>query len=113
MDTAHGPLGKGSPLGQPPRAVSHLGYGGETPLWKPGASYFNCLALLLLVLGILADDHYMTMTLDNLALFADFLYGRLYFHSILPPFLFYRAEPQTFYIHSFIMTYPLSSWYAT
>ena len=71
------------------------------------------LALLLLVLRIFADDHYAALALDYLALFADFLYGRLYFHSILPPFFFYRAEPQTFYIHSFIMTYPLSSWYAT
>lgn len=26
------------------------------------------------------------MTADDLALIADFLYGRLYFHSILPPF---------------------------
>ena len=38
------------------------------------------------MLGIFADNHYVTMTLDDLALFADFLYGRLYFHSILPPF---------------------------
>ena len=33
-----------------------------------------------LVLRVFADYHYMTMSLDNLALFADFLYGRLYFH---------------------------------
>ena len=33
------------------------------------------------MLRILADDHYMTMTLDYLALIADFLYGRLYFHG--------------------------------
>ena len=81
MDTAHGPLGEGSPLGQPPRAVSHLGYGGETPLWKPGASYFNCLALLLLVLGILADDHDVALALDDLALFANGLYRRTNLHG--------------------------------
>ena len=81
MGTAHGPLGKGSPLGQPPRAVSHLGYGGETPLWKPGASYFNCLALLLLVLGILADDHDVALALDDLALFANGLYRRTNLHG--------------------------------
>ena len=81
MGTAHGPLGKGSPLGQPPRAVSHLGYGGETPLWKPGASYFNCLALLLLVLGILADDHDVALALDDLALLANGLYRRTNLHG--------------------------------
>ena len=81
MGTAHGPLGKGIPLGQPPRAVSHLGYGGETPLWKPGASYFNCLALLLLVLGILADDHDVALALDDLALFANGLYRRTNLHG--------------------------------
>ena len=81
MGTAHGPLGKGSPLGQPPRAVSHLGYGGETPFWKPGASYFNCLALLLLVLGILADDHDVALALDDLALFANGLYRRTNLHG--------------------------------
>ena len=33
------------------------------------------------MLRILADDHYMAVTLDYLALVADFLYGRLYFQS--------------------------------
>jgi len=37
-------------------------------------------ALTLLVLGILADDHYFTMSLNDLALFANFLDGRLNFH---------------------------------
>ena len=44
------------------------------------------LALSLLVLGILTNYHHFAVTLDDLALVADFLYGRLYFHSILPPF---------------------------
>ena len=30
---------------------------------------------------ILANDHYMTVALNNLALVADFLNGRLYFQS--------------------------------
>ena len=38
-------------------------------------------ALSLLVLRILANDHYMTVALNNLALVADFLNGRLYFQS--------------------------------
>jgi hypothetical protein len=39
------------------------------------------LALSLLVLGVIADDHYVAVSLDDLALFADLLNGRLYFHS--------------------------------
>ena len=49
---------------------------------------FLKLALLLLVLGILANDHDAALTLDNLALFADGFYGRSYFHctaSLLHP----------------------------
>jgi hypothetical protein len=38
------------------------------------------LALSLFVLGVFADNHYVTFSLDNLALVTDFLYGRLYFH---------------------------------
>ena len=33
------------------------------------------------MLRVLADDHDVAVTLDNLALIADFLYGRLYFQS--------------------------------
>ena len=58
------------------------------------------LTLSLLVLGIFADNHYVTMTLDDLALFADFLYGRLYFHSILPPFFFLLSHLRN---HSFLV----------
>ena len=36
--------------------------------------------LSLLVLGVLADDHDLTFSLDDLALLADRLYGRLHFH---------------------------------
>jgi hypothetical protein len=38
------------------------------------------LALSLFVLGVFADNHNVTFSLDNLALVTDFLYGRLYFH---------------------------------
>ena len=34
------------------------------------------------MLGILTNNHHFAVTLDNLALFADFLNGRFYFHSI-------------------------------
>ena len=44
------------------------------------------LALSLLVLGILADDHDTTMSLDDLALFADLLNGWFYFHCVTMPF---------------------------
>ena len=45
-------------------------------------------ALLLLVLGILTNDHDAALALDDLALFADGLNGRSHFHvntSILSP----------------------------
>lgn len=42
------------------------------------------LALLLLVLGVLANDHYAALTFDNLALFADGLYTRSDFHGRSP-----------------------------
>ena len=45
------------------------------------------LALSLLVLGILADDHDTTMSLDDLALFADLLNGWFYFHCVHHAFL--------------------------
>ena len=38
------------------------------------------LALLLLVLGILANDHHATLTANDLALFAHGLNGRSHFH---------------------------------
>ena len=38
------------------------------------------LALLLLMLGIFADNHNMSLALDDLALLADHLYGRSYLH---------------------------------
>ena len=44
--------------------------------------YTSLLALLLLVLGIFADYHDFTFSLDNLALLAYFLYGRFHFHII-------------------------------
>ena len=51
------------------------------------------LSLSLLVLRILADDHYVAVTLDDLALFADLFYGRLNFHSIIPPFFLFAPPP--------------------
>ena len=43
------------------------------------------LALLLLVLRVLADNHNLALTADDLALLADRLYRRSYLHDILPP----------------------------
>ena len=43
------------------------------------------LALLLLVLGINADNHYAALAANDLALLADRLYRRSYLHVILPP----------------------------
>ena len=43
------------------------------------------LALLLLVLRVLADDHNLALAANDLALFADRLYRRSYLHDILPP----------------------------
>ena len=45
------------------------------------------LTLLLLVLGILADDHDAALALDDLALFADGLYGRSHFHDDITSYL--------------------------
>ena len=42
------------------------------------------LALLLLVLGILANNHHVAFSLDDFALFANLLYGRFNFHYIIP-----------------------------
>jgi hypothetical protein len=43
------------------------------------------------VLGIFANDHYFAFALNNLALFAHFLYRRFYFH-FLPPFRLLCSE---------------------
>ena len=43
--------------------------------------YTGVLALLLLMLGILADDHDPALALDDLALFAHGLNGRSHFHG--------------------------------
>ncbi len=45
------------------------------------------------MLRVLADHHHMTVTLDDLALFADLFYGRLNFHSIIPPFFLFVPRP--------------------
>ena len=45
------------------------------------------LALLLLVLGIFANNHNAALALDNLALFADGFYGRSYFHCTASLFI--------------------------
>ena len=34
------------------------------------------------MLRVLADNHYLTLALDDLALFAHGLYGRSYFHKL-------------------------------
>ena len=44
------------------------------------------LALSLLVLRVLADDHDLAFSLNDLALLADLLYRRLHFHGDTIPF---------------------------
>ena len=43
------------------------------------------LALLLLVLRVLADNHYAALAANDLALLTDRLYRRSYLHCFLPP----------------------------
>ena len=45
----------------------------------------NLLTLFLLVFRILADNHYFAIALNDLAFFADWLYGSSYFHFFVPP----------------------------
>ena len=47
---------------------------------------FFILALTLLVLGILTDNHDFSLTLDNFALFANLFDRRPDFHNIIIPF---------------------------
>ena len=42
-------------------------------------------ALLLLMLGVFANDHHMTLALDDFALLANGLYRRTNFHFAFPP----------------------------
>lgn len=49
---------------------------------RPLTNYWF-LALLLLVLRVFTDNHYFTLSLDYLALFADRLNGSSYFHFII------------------------------
>jgi len=46
------------------------------------------LALLLLVLGVFANNHYFTFTLNDLALFADLLNRGFNLHSFTPALSF-------------------------
>ncbi len=46
------------------------------------------LTLSLLMLGVLAYNHYVTFSLNDLALFADLLNGRFNLHFNTYPFLF-------------------------
>ena len=50
------------------------------------------LTLSLLVLRVFTDHHHTAVTLDDLALFADLFYGRLNFHSIIPPFFLFAPH---------------------
>ena len=55
----------------------------QSRAWVQGRS--SWLALLLLVLGILADHHDLALAADDLALLADGLHGRTNLHALLPP----------------------------
>ena len=46
--------------------------------------FFIPSALLLLMLGIFADNHHAALALDDLAFFADGFHGRSYFHGAPP-----------------------------
>ena len=54
--------------------------------------HWSISALLLLVLGILADDHDTALALDDLALLADGLNGRSHFHDDITSYL-HRIAP--------------------
>ena len=49
----------------------------------PFVSFARALALALLVLGVVADDHDLPLALDDFALLTHLLYGRTYFHCII------------------------------
>ena len=59
---------------------------------RASRSSYRTSALLLLVLGVLADDHDLALALDDLALFADRLHGRTNLHVLVPPQLMYVVE---------------------
>ena len=65
-------------------------------LKSPISAVTRVLALLLLVLRVLADNHNLALAADDLALLADRLYRRSYLHDILPPSIF--SECRTTYI---------------
>ena len=49
----------------------------------PFVSFARALALALLVLGVLTDDHDLPLALDDFALLTHLLNRRTYFHSII------------------------------
>ena len=49
----------------------------------PFVSFARALALALLVLGVVADDHDLPLALDDFALLTHLLNRRTYFHSII------------------------------
>ena len=57
----------------------------DVTLNRPCQGQCPGLALLLLVLGILADHHDLALAADDLALLADGLHGRTNLHALLPP----------------------------
>ena len=61
------------------------GHGGLHRAAAPRLFFCRQLALLLLMLGILADDHNAALPLDDLAFFANRLDRGSHFHRIVPP----------------------------
>jgi len=51
------------------------------------------------MLGVLADNHDLALTLDDLALLADRLHGRTNLHVLVPPLLMYDAEGEEVSLH--------------
>ena len=60
----------------------------------PNSEFRIILALALLVLGVLADNHDFAVALDYLALLAHGLYGRSDFHCISSYLLLHVMRPR-------------------
>jgi hypothetical protein len=58
---------------------------------KPPMLFHNTSALRLLMLGILANDHYLASALDDLAFFTNGFYRTSDFHRII---LSFNTNPQ-------------------
>ena len=65
-----------------------------------------CLALTLFVFRVFANNHYATVSLDDLALVAHWLYRCSYFHFIILQIGYYIERAQPPEIRHFFITAP-------